>query len=86
MVAQPDQAIAILHDKYYPSVPAAELREEFGAQKVLSSREWRKIYLDGTILNWLQRVTNFYVSLYAIQRPVPAAQYFDRSIYVDTIV
>jgi NitT/TauT family transport system substrate-binding protein len=86
MLAQPDQAIANLHDKYYPSVPAAELREEFAAQKVLSSREWRKKYLDGTILNWLQRVTNFYVALYAIQRPVPAAQYFDRSIYVDTIV
>jgi NitT/TauT family transport system substrate-binding protein len=85
MVAQPDQAIAILHERYYSKVPAAELREEFSAQKVLSSREWRKMYLDGTIVNWLQRVTNFYVSLFAIQRPVPAAQYLDTSIYVDTI-
>jgi NitT/TauT family transport system substrate-binding protein len=85
MVAQPDQAIAILGEKYYPGIPAVELKEEFGAQKVFSSREWKTMYLDGTVTNWLQRVTNFYVSFATIQRPVPAARYFDTSIYVDTI-
>jgi NitT/TauT family transport system substrate-binding protein len=69
MVAQPDQAIAILGEKYYPGIPSVELKEEFGAQKVFSSREWRRMYLDGTVTNWLQRVTDFYVSFAAIQRP-----------------
>jgi NitT/TauT family transport system substrate-binding protein len=86
MVTQPDQAISLLHERYYSAVSVAELREEFNAQKVFSSREWRKLYLDGRVVNWLQQVTNFYLSFAAIPKPVPAAQYFDPSIYLDTIV
>jgi NitT/TauT family transport system substrate-binding protein len=52
---------------------------------VFLSREWRNMYLDGTVVNWLQQVTNFYVSFSSIPRPVPAAKYFDSSIYADAV-
>jgi NitT/TauT family transport system substrate-binding protein len=85
MVTRPDQAVALLHERYYSAFPLVELREEFNAQKTFLSREWREMYLNGTVVNWLQQVTNFYLSFAPIPRPVPAAQYFDPSIYVDTV-
>ena len=85
MVTQPDQAVAVLYERHYSAVPVAELREELNAEKVFLSREWRRMYLDGTVVNWLQQVTNFYVSFSSIPRPVPAAKYFDSSIYADAV-
>jgi NitT/TauT family transport system substrate-binding protein len=85
MITQPDQAVAVLHERHYSAIPVAELRDEFNAQKVFLSREWRNMYLDGTVVNWLQQVTNFYVSFSSIPRPVPAAKYFDSSIYADAV-
>jgi NitT/TauT family transport system substrate-binding protein len=85
MVTHPDQAVALLHERHYSAVPISELREELDAQKVFMSQEWRQMYLNGTVVNWLQQVTNFFVSFAAIPRPVPAAEYFDASIYVDAV-
>jgi NitT/TauT family transport system substrate-binding protein len=85
MVIEPERAIGILHDKYYSRVSLDELRSEFGAQKVYSSQEWQRLYRDGTVTNWLQRITNFYISFAAIRTPIPAAEYFDPSIYLDAV-
>jgi NitT/TauT family transport system substrate-binding protein len=46
LVTQPDQAVAVLHERHYSAVPVAELREELNAEKVFLSREWRRMYLD----------------------------------------
>ena len=85
MVSEPDQSVAALHDRYYAAMPLGELREALKAQKMFLSREWRQMYLDGTVAGWLQKVTDFYVSFAAIRRSVPAEQYFDPSIYVDAV-
>jgi NitT/TauT family transport system substrate-binding protein len=85
MVTQPDQALALLRERHYPAIPMVELRDEFNAEKLFLSREWRRMYLDGTVVNWLQQVSDFYVSFASIEKPVPAMQYFDPSIFVDTL-
>ena len=85
MLTRPDEAIALLHERQYSAIPITELRDEFDAEKVFLARKWRNMYLDGTVVNWLQQVTDFYVSFAAIAKPVPASQYFDPSIYLDTI-
>jgi NitT/TauT family transport system substrate-binding protein len=66
-------------------VPLPDLKEQFGAQKVFSNAEWRKLYADGTVSTWLQQVTDFFVRFGNIQSAVPAKQYFDPSVYLDTI-
>jgi len=83
LVGQPDEAIAMLHDRYYPKVNLSEFRQQFEAEKVYSARDWRKMYAEGTVTALLQQVTNFYVTFATIERPVPATQYFDTSIYLD---
>ena len=85
LVSRPDEALAILQKQHYPQVPLPDLKEQFGAQKVFSNAEWRKLYSDGTVTGWLQQVTDFFVRFGNIQNAVPAKQYFDPSIYLDTI-
>ena len=85
LVGKSDEALGILQKKYYQQVPLADLKEQFGAQKAFSTKEWRKYYADGTITKWLQQVTDFFVKFGNIQNPVPASQYFDPKIYLDTI-
>ena len=85
LVSRSDEALAILQKDHYPQVPLPDLKEQFGAQKVFSNAEWRKLYSDGTVTKWLQQVTDFFVRFGGIQNPVPASQYFDPRIYLDTI-
>jgi len=82
-VGQRDEAIAMLHDRYYPRVDPSEFRQQFDAEKVYSARDWRPMYAEGTVTALLQQVTNFYATFANIQRPVPATQYFDASIYLN---
>ena len=83
LVGHRDEAIAMLHNRYYPKVDPNEFRQQFDAEKVYSARDWRPMYAEGTVTALLQQVTNFYVTFANIQRPVPAIQYFDASIYLN---
>jgi NitT/TauT family transport system substrate-binding protein len=85
LVNKTDEALAILQKEQYPQVPLPDLKEQFGAQKVFSNAEWRKLYADGTVTKWLQQVTDFFVKFGNIQNPTPASQYFDPKVYLDTI-
>lgn len=84
LVGKPDEALALLQKNHYQQVPLPDLKEQFGAQKVYSGAEWRKLYADGTVTKWLQQVTDFFVKFGNIQNAVGAAGYFDPKIYLDT--
>jgi NitT/TauT family transport system substrate-binding protein len=84
LVGRSAEALDVLQKKHYAQVPLADLKEQFGAQRVFPTAEWRKLYADGTVTKWLQQVTDFFVKFGNIQNPVPAAQYFDPKIYLET--
>jgi NitT/TauT family transport system substrate-binding protein len=85
MIKQPDQALDILQKNYYKDVPLADLKEQFGAQKMFPSAEWSKLYADGTVTTWLQQVTDFFTSFANIPNAVPASQYFDPKLYLSAV-
>jgi NitT/TauT family transport system substrate-binding protein len=85
LVSRTDEALEVLQKKYYTQVPLTDLKEQFKAEKVFPARQWRKLYADGTLTNWLQQVTDFFSSTGNIANPLPASRYFDSSIYLDTI-
>jgi NitT/TauT family transport system substrate-binding protein len=66
-------------------VPLTDLKEQFKAQKMFTSKDWKKLYADGTVTQWLQQVTDFFVRFGGIQNPVPASQYFDAKLYLETV-
>lgn len=85
LVAKPEQALDMLQKNNYQQVPITDLKEQYAAQRCFTSQEWRKQYADGTVAKWLQQVTDFFVKTGGIQNPVPATQYFDPKIYLDTV-
>jgi NitT/TauT family transport system substrate-binding protein len=85
IIANPDAALDALQKKRYEQVPLAELKEQYAAQRMFTSADWRKLYADGTVTGWLQQVTDFFVRFGNIGNPVPAAKYFDTSLYLETI-
>lgn len=85
IIKNPDAALETLQKDFYKQVPLADLKEQYKAQKMFLSGEWRKMYADGTVTKWLQRVTDFYVGFGGIQNATPASKYFDTKPYLDTV-
>jgi len=85
MIANTDAALEALQKSHYQQVPLPELKDQYKAQKMFTSAEWRKLYADGTVTGWLQQVSDFFVRFGNIQNPVPASKYFDPSLYLDTL-
>jgi NitT/TauT family transport system substrate-binding protein len=83
LVEKPEEAVQTLQEKYYQQVPLADLKEQIGAQRVFPSKEWAKMFKDGTVTGWLQQVTDFYVSVGGIDNPVPAKEYFVPDLYIE---
>ncbi|HMN79051.1 MAG TPA: ABC transporter substrate-binding protein, partial [Burkholderiaceae bacterium] len=84
-IANSGAALEQLQSKHYQQVPLTDLKEQYGAQKMFTSAQWRTMYADGTVTKWLQQVTDFFVRFANIQNPVPASQYFDTKPYMETI-
>ena len=52
---------------------------------MFSSREWKRLYSDGTVAKWLQQVSDFFMSEAGVQKSTPATDYFDPALYLATI-
>ncbi len=85
LVTKPDAALEILQKNNYPQVPMKDMKEMYTAEKAFTGSEWRKMYVDGTVVKWLQQVTDFFVRTGGIENAVPASKYFDPSIYLKTV-
>jgi NitT/TauT family transport system substrate-binding protein len=85
LVSSADEALRILHEKYYKDVPLSDLKESYAGQKVFSSKEWARLYSDGTVTKWLDQVTEFYISVGGISNPVRAKDYFVPNLYLDVL-
>jgi NitT/TauT family transport system substrate-binding protein len=80
-----EKAVEDLQKTQYNAIAVSEFKDQFKASKYFTSAEWRKMYADGTVTKWLQQVTDFFVKFGNIQNPVPASQYFETKLYLDTI-
>ena len=79
------EILPVIQAKNYERVPLADLQEQFKASRYHTAAEWKKLYLDGTAVGWLQQVTDFYARVGGIQNPVPAKTYFDTSILLENV-
>ena len=61
------------------------MTEAFKAQKMFSSREWRRLYLDGSVVKWLQQVSDYFMTDAGITNSVRAAEYFDPALYLGEV-
>jgi NitT/TauT family transport system substrate-binding protein len=85
MIANAEEALVSLQKNNYSQVPLSDLKEQYAAQKMFTAAEWKKLYGDGTVTKWLQQVTDFFAKAGNIASPVPASQYFDAKLFLDTV-
>lgn len=85
LIANSGAILPVIQAKNYEQVPMAEVMEQFKASRYHTSAEWRKLYQDGTAVNWLQQVTDFYTRFGGIANPVPARTYFDPSLLLENV-
>jgi sulfonate transport system substrate-binding protein len=85
VVAHSDEALQSLQKAHYSQTPLTDIQEQFKAQKMFTSSEWKKLYSDGTVTNWLQQTTDFFMANAGVKDFTPASKYFDPSLYLKTI-
>lgn len=85
MIRNPKAAAESLQRRHYQNASVADIAEALRAQKMFSSREWRRLYSDGTVTKWLQQVSDFFVTEAGATKSIPASEYFDTSLYLATI-
>ncbi|HEY0852867.1 MAG TPA: ABC transporter substrate-binding protein [Bradyrhizobium sp.] len=85
MVRNPRAVADTLQQRHYQKSSVADIVEALKAQKMFSSREWKRLYSDGTVVKWLQQVSDFFMSEAGVQKSVPATEYFDPALYLATI-
>jgi len=78
-------AAEALQKNHYPQAKLADITEAFKAQKMFSSREWKRLYSDGTVVKWLQQVSDFFMKDAGLTVTKPATEYFDPSLYLATV-
>jgi NitT/TauT family transport system substrate-binding protein len=57
----------------------------YKASKWYSTKQWAQYYRDGSVVKWLNQVTNFNVEVGAIQNPIMADKYFDGSLFIEAV-
>ncbi len=82
LIASPEEAKKILHDKYYSDLTKAAVDEMYNAARFYSIADWVRYYTDGTAIKWLNRVTDFNVVIGSLENPIMADKYFDPSIFL----
>jgi NitT/TauT family transport system substrate-binding protein len=85
LISNTDESLKLIQEKYYPQVPLSDIKEQYQAQKMFTSQEWAKMYKDGTVTQWLQQVTDFFVGFANIPNAVPASSYFDPKLYLNVV-
>jgi sulfonate transport system substrate-binding protein len=84
-ISNSEAALEALQKAHYSQIPLADLQEQFKAQKMFTSQEWKKYYSDGTVTKWLQQSTDFFMANAGVKDFTPASSYFDPSLYLKTI-
>jgi NitT/TauT family transport system substrate-binding protein len=74
-----------LQKNHYNEATVADISEALKAQKMFSSREWKRLYSDGTVTRWLQQVSDFFMADAGITGAMKASEYFDPKLYLATV-
>ncbi len=78
-------AAGALQKSHYGQASIADISEALKAQKMFSSREWKRLYSDGTVVKWLQQVSDFFMTDAGVANAKPATEYFDPGLYLAAI-
>ncbi len=85
LVGKPAEALKLIHTKAYSNIPFSDIQTSWDAQKCQTSKEWAKMYTDGTVAKWLGQVEMVFVEIGSIGNWVDPKEFFDPAIYLSVV-
>ncbi|OZB38852.1 MAG: ABC transporter substrate-binding protein [Acidiphilium sp. 34-60-192] len=83
LVKHTSEALQVLHSHAYKEVPINSLHDQYKDEKAFTAAEWTPLYENGTVTNWLNQVTRFFIRTGGISHPVMAQKYFDSKLFLE---
>ena len=85
LVSKPDESLKLIHSKAYSNIPFSDIQASWEAQKCETSKDWVKLYQDGTVAKWIGQVEKVFVEIGSIGDWVDPKNFFDPSIYLEAM-
>ena len=85
LMANPPDALKLIHAKAYSNIPFSDIETAWQAEKCETSKDWVKLYQDGTAAKWIGQVTQVFVEIGSIGKWVDPKEFFDTSLYLSTV-
>jgi NitT/TauT family transport system substrate-binding protein len=85
LIANTPDALKLIHAKAYSNIPFSDIEAAWQAEKCETSRDWVKLYQDGTAAKWIGQVTQVFVEIGSIGKWVDPKEFFDTSLYLSSV-
>ncbi len=85
LMANTADALKLIHAKAYSNIPFSDIETAWRAQRCESSKDWIKLYRDGTAAKWIGQVTQVFVEIGSIGKWVDPKEFFDTSLYLSVV-
>jgi len=82
LLAHPDEALKLIHAKAYSNIPFSDIEASWKAEKVEKTKDWVKLYENGTVSKWVGQVEHVFIEIGAIHDYVDPSQFFDPDIFL----
>jgi NitT/TauT family transport system substrate-binding protein len=85
LLSKPEESLKLIHSKAYPNIPFSDIQASWEAQKCETSKDWVKLYEDGTVGKWIGQVERVFVEIGSIGDWVDPKNFFDPNIFLDVM-
>ncbi|MEW6263211.1 MAG: ABC transporter substrate-binding protein [Thermodesulfobacteriota bacterium] len=85
LMAKTDESLKLIHSKAYSNIPFSDIETAWKSEKCETSKDWVKLYQDGTAAKWIGQVTQVFVEIGSISKWVDPKGFFDTSLYLEVI-
>ena len=85
LVGKPEESLKLIHSKAYTIIPFSDIQASWEAQKCETSKDWVKLYKDGTVNKWIGQVEKVFVEIGSIGDWVDPKEFFDPSLYLSVV-
>jgi NitT/TauT family transport system substrate-binding protein len=82
LIQHSDDALHLIHKKAYSNVPFSDIEASWKAEKAESTKDWVKLYQDGTVAKWIGQVEKVFVEIGSTPNYVEPSQFFDPGIFL----
>jgi NitT/TauT family transport system substrate-binding protein len=82
LLTHTDEALKIIHSKAYPNIPFSDVEASYKAEKVETTKNWVKLYQDGTVARWVGQVERVFLEIGSFPNYVDPKQFFDPNIFL----